>query len=76
MAAVPFASEKSRNWLIKLFCLAFGAALFSVNLFNAIEVAGHVRETVTAVDSGKLASAAALEPRLKKLHKSRSPECR
>jgi hypothetical protein len=72
MAAVPFAFEKARNWLIKLFCLAFGAALFSVNLFNAIEVAGHVRETITAKDSGKLASATALESRLASLRKSRS----
>ena len=71
MAAVPFAFEKARNWLIKLFCLAFGAALFSVNLFNAIEVAGHVRETITAKDLGKLASAAALESRLADLRKSR-----
>ena len=72
MAAVPFAFEKARNWLIKLFCLAFGAALFSVNLFNAIEVAGHVRETITAGDSGKLATAAALESRLASLSKSRN----
>ena len=72
MAAVPFAFEKARNWLIKLFCLAFGAALFSVNLFNAIEVAGHVRETITAGDSGKLATAAALKSRLASLRKSRN----
>jgi hypothetical protein len=72
MAAVPFAFEKARNWLIKLFCLVFGAALFSVNLFNAIEVAGHVRETVTAGSSGKLATAAALESRLAGLRKSRA----
>ena len=72
MAAVPFAFEKSRNWLLKLFCLAFGAALFSVNLFNAIEVTGHVRETVTAGSSGKLATAAALNTRLDALSKSRN----
>jgi len=72
MAAVPFAFEKARNWLIKLFCLVFGAALFSVNLFNAIEVAGHVRETVTAGSSGKLATAAALESRLAGLRNSRA----
>jgi hypothetical protein len=72
MAAVPFAFEKSRNWLLKLFCLAFGAALFSVNLFNAIEVTGHVRETITAGSSGALAKAAALDSRLAGLRKSRN----
>ena len=72
MAAVPFGFIKARNWLIKVACLAFGAALLSVNLFNAIEVAGHIRELAAAPATGVIAKATGLKSRIADLRKSRA----
>jgi hypothetical protein len=72
MAAVPLGVSKGKTTVLKLACLALGIALFSLNLFNAIEVASHVRESVTSGTSTALVRAAALKSRIEKLRKSRS----
>jgi hypothetical protein len=63
MASVPMGFRKAKTAALRVMCLALGLSLFSLNLFNAMEVAGHVRKSVTAVDSAAILKAAAINSR-------------
>jgi hypothetical protein len=71
MAALPFAVRKTKKTLGLIVLIGFGAILFALNNWNALDLLSHVRESATADARGTLQKAEALKSRIAGLEKSR-----